>query len=289
METQQWLVLSWLHLIMNMISLESLSLRFEKSYQWSAACFYLINDSLHQNPAFSCCYCALSFQVKCSALTSFKSLIRNSLQFLPSHVLFICNSLTSTPPSLLNQTKWRKLLLRLKLNKSQIKDALSVSVFLWRCSVCIFSSGNLGSQLVEYKEEMYITADCGKTWRQVRLNSKTTLMICKLVLQRLFAAWKMSCSVTCHHAWALLLFNTHLSLQTGLGLFFEFSLSHVLILPNFIWHPLICCRFRAQYVANSSVCLNVLSVISRIVAASHLLNCILLLMTLNLDYYSDDD
>uniref|UniRef100_A0A8C7HJ56 VPS10 domain-containing receptor SorCS2 n=1 Tax=Oncorhynchus kisutch TaxID=8019 RepID=A0A8C7HJ56_ONCKI len=26
---------------------------------------------------------------------------------------------------------------------------------------------NLGSQLVEYKEEMYITSDCGKTWRQV--------------------------------------------------------------------------------------------------------------------------
>uniref|UniRef100_A0A3B4Y401 VPS10 domain-containing receptor SorCS2 n=1 Tax=Seriola lalandi dorsalis TaxID=1841481 RepID=A0A3B4Y401_SERLL len=27
--------------------------------------------------------------------------------------------------------------------------------------------GNLGSKLVEYKEEMYITSDCGKTWRQV--------------------------------------------------------------------------------------------------------------------------
>ncbi|NXP56900.1 SORC2 protein, partial [Heliornis fulica] len=27
--------------------------------------------------------------------------------------------------------------------------------------------GNLGSQLVEYKEEMYITSDCGNTWRQV--------------------------------------------------------------------------------------------------------------------------
>ncbi|XP_057201124.1 VPS10 domain-containing receptor SorCS2 isoform X1 [Triplophysa rosa] len=31
----------------------------------------------------------------------------------------------------------------------------------------IMGAGNLGSQLVEYKEEMYITADCGKTWRQV--------------------------------------------------------------------------------------------------------------------------
>uniref|UniRef100_G1NJP0 VPS10 domain-containing receptor SorCS2 n=2 Tax=Meleagris gallopavo TaxID=9103 RepID=G1NJP0_MELGA len=30
-----------------------------------------------------------------------------------------------------------------------------------------FVTGNLGSQLVEYKEEMYITSDCGKTWRQV--------------------------------------------------------------------------------------------------------------------------
>ncbi|CAB1351838.1 unnamed protein product [Coregonus sp. 'balchen'] len=30
-----------------------------------------------------------------------------------------------------------------------------------------WSKGNLGSQLVEYKEEMYITSDCGKTWRQV--------------------------------------------------------------------------------------------------------------------------
>lgn len=34
---------------------------------------------------------------------------------------------------------------------------------------CLFYwSGNLGSQLVEYKEEMYITSDCGHTWRQVR-------------------------------------------------------------------------------------------------------------------------
>uniref|UniRef100_A0A8C5LXD9 VPS10 domain-containing receptor SorCS2 n=1 Tax=Leptobrachium leishanense TaxID=445787 RepID=A0A8C5LXD9_9ANUR len=31
----------------------------------------------------------------------------------------------------------------------------------------IMGAGNLGMQLVEYKEEMYITADCGKTWRQV--------------------------------------------------------------------------------------------------------------------------
>nr|XP_014332631.1 PREDICTED: LOW QUALITY PROTEIN: VPS10 domain-containing receptor SorCS2-like [Bos mutus] len=31
----------------------------------------------------------------------------------------------------------------------------------------LFGPGNLGSQLVEYKEEMYITSDCGHTWRQV--------------------------------------------------------------------------------------------------------------------------
>ncbi|XP_049338640.1 VPS10 domain-containing receptor SorCS2 isoform X5 [Astyanax mexicanus] len=31
----------------------------------------------------------------------------------------------------------------------------------------IMGAGNLGSQLVEYKEEMYITADCGRSWRQV--------------------------------------------------------------------------------------------------------------------------
>nr|XP_023681206.1 VPS10 domain-containing receptor SorCS2 isoform X2 [Paramormyrops kingsleyae] len=31
----------------------------------------------------------------------------------------------------------------------------------------IMGAGNLGSQLVEYKEEMYITSDCGKSWRQV--------------------------------------------------------------------------------------------------------------------------
>uniref|UniRef100_A0A8D0G9T2 VPS10 domain-containing receptor SorCS2 n=1 Tax=Sphenodon punctatus TaxID=8508 RepID=A0A8D0G9T2_SPHPU len=31
----------------------------------------------------------------------------------------------------------------------------------------IMGAGNLGSQLVEYKEEMYITSDCGNTWRQV--------------------------------------------------------------------------------------------------------------------------
>ncbi|KAM9835269.1 VPS10 domain-containing receptor SorCS2 isoform X1 [Syngnathus typhle] len=31
----------------------------------------------------------------------------------------------------------------------------------------VMGAGNLGSKLVEYKEEMYITSDCGKTWRQV--------------------------------------------------------------------------------------------------------------------------
>ncbi|KAI4572168.1 hypothetical protein MJT46_005236 [Ovis ammon polii x Ovis aries] len=31
----------------------------------------------------------------------------------------------------------------------------------------VMGAGNLGSQLVEYKEEMYITSDCGHTWRQV--------------------------------------------------------------------------------------------------------------------------
>ncbi|XP_053560140.1 VPS10 domain-containing receptor SorCS2 [Bombina bombina] len=31
----------------------------------------------------------------------------------------------------------------------------------------IMGAGNLGLQLVEYKEEMYITSDCGNTWRQV--------------------------------------------------------------------------------------------------------------------------
>ncbi|XP_029310365.1 VPS10 domain-containing receptor SorCS2 isoform X5 [Cottoperca gobio] len=31
----------------------------------------------------------------------------------------------------------------------------------------IMGAGNLGSKLVEYKEEMYITSDCAKTWRQV--------------------------------------------------------------------------------------------------------------------------
>ncbi|KAJ0055861.1 hypothetical protein NL108_013982, partial [Boleophthalmus pectinirostris] len=31
----------------------------------------------------------------------------------------------------------------------------------------IMGAGNLGSKLVEYKEDMYITSDCGKTWRQV--------------------------------------------------------------------------------------------------------------------------
>lgn len=31
----------------------------------------------------------------------------------------------------------------------------------------IFPTGNLGSKLVEYKEEMYITSDCGRTWKQV--------------------------------------------------------------------------------------------------------------------------
>ncbi|XP_006893732.1 PREDICTED: VPS10 domain-containing receptor SorCS2 [Elephantulus edwardii] len=31
----------------------------------------------------------------------------------------------------------------------------------------IMGAGNLGSQLVGYKEEMYVTADCGRNWRQV--------------------------------------------------------------------------------------------------------------------------
>lgn len=36
-------------------------------------------------------------------------------------------------------------------------------------SISSSGPGNLGSQLVEYKEEMYITSDCGHTWRQVRV------------------------------------------------------------------------------------------------------------------------
>lgn len=31
----------------------------------------------------------------------------------------------------------------------------------------IMGAGNLGSKLVEYKEDMYVTSDCGRTWRQV--------------------------------------------------------------------------------------------------------------------------
>uniref|UniRef100_A0A3B3BBM1 VPS10 domain-containing receptor SorCS2 n=1 Tax=Oryzias melastigma TaxID=30732 RepID=A0A3B3BBM1_ORYME len=31
----------------------------------------------------------------------------------------------------------------------------------------IMGAGNIGSKLIEYKEEMYVTSDCGKTWRQV--------------------------------------------------------------------------------------------------------------------------
>nr|XP_060511891.1 uncharacterized protein LOC132693153 [Panthera onca] len=38
----------------------------------------------------------------------------------------------------------------------------------------IMGAGNLGSQLVEYKEEMYITSDCGHTWRQVRMRRPGT-------------------------------------------------------------------------------------------------------------------
>lgn len=38
---------------------------------------------------------------------------------------------------------------------------------LEQCNLSV-GPGNLGSQLVEYKEEMYITSDCGHTWRQVR-------------------------------------------------------------------------------------------------------------------------
>ncbi len=70
-----------------------------------------------------------------------------------------------------------------QVKKKEIKDALSLFVFMWIFSVCIFSSGNLGSQLVEYKEEMYITSDCGKTWRQVKMNTEKTLMVCECVLQ----------------------------------------------------------------------------------------------------------
>lgn len=38
--------------------------------------------------------------------------------------------------------------------------------------------GNLGSQLVEYKEEMYITSDCGRTWRQVRRQGGAEPTLC---------------------------------------------------------------------------------------------------------------
>jgi len=126
--------------------------------------------------------------VKCSALTNSQPLIHNSLQFSRGFILFICNSLTTTP--LLKLKKVRKLLLRLKIKRRKLKT-LCPSLYLWIFSVCIFSSGNLGSQLVEYKEEMYITSDCGKTWRQVKMNTEKTLMVCECVLQWLFGVRKM--------------------------------------------------------------------------------------------------
>lgn len=160
----------------------------------------------------------------------------------------------------------RKLLLCLKLKRRKLKLLyLSLSLrYIWRYSVCIFSSGNLGSQLVEYKEEMYITSDCGKTWRQVGRNTENRLMICKVVLQCLLMSEKcfiIDSSVTCHESLDLLLCIQHPPFPRDLvrfALWIQISFPLVPVVPNFIWHPLICCRFTAHYVADSSLCLNVL-------------------------------
>lgn len=47
--------------------------------------------------------------------------------------------------------------------------------------ISISPSGNLGSKLVEYKEEMYITSDCGKTWRQVHHTLFSSLVSCLFI------------------------------------------------------------------------------------------------------------
>uniref|UniRef100_A0A803YDV1 VPS10 domain-containing receptor SorCS2 n=1 Tax=Meleagris gallopavo TaxID=9103 RepID=A0A803YDV1_MELGA len=56
-----------------------------------------------------------------------------------------------------------------KINKIKPLIDYFQSLLLIGCPLLSLSfvTGNLGSQLVEYKEEMYITSDCGKTWRQV--------------------------------------------------------------------------------------------------------------------------
>lgn len=90
----------------------------------------------------------------------------------------------------------------LQVKKKKIKVSLSVSVFMLRYSVCIFSSGNLGSQLVEYKEEMYITSDCGKTWRQVRMtNDLQSCFAMTIGVRKKF--FTIDSSVTCHKSLVL--------------------------------------------------------------------------------------
>lgn len=71
----------------------------------------------------------------------------------------------STPRILLRVSSWA--LVSPHRDQSSHFDKVFCGFSVENSEVLILPSGNLGSKLVEYKEEMYITSDCGKTWRQV--------------------------------------------------------------------------------------------------------------------------
>lgn len=139
----------------------------------------------------------------------------SSLKFI---VLYITPSLLIHPLST-NEAKWRNWP-PVKREKGWYTLSLSSQLLLSCVSVHIISSGNLGSQLVEYKEEMYITADCGKTWRQVRI--KDSLQQWLLSLQKRFI---VAFSVTLRHTQCLL--SIHFTSVKILLFFNSVSLSFV--------------------------------------------------------------
>lgn len=81
----------------------------------------------------------------------------------------------STPKTRLRVSSWVPVSLQHENSAPLLRGVSCHSLpFQWMklhvesLEVLVLPSGNLGSKLVEYKEEMYITSDCGKTWRQVR-------------------------------------------------------------------------------------------------------------------------
>ncbi len=134
----QWLVHSWL---ISLTNKHLSSLRFET--RWSLFSPYKCTYSYTAQSehwvsikSYSLLLLLCISSVKCSALTNSQPLIHNSLQFSRGFILFICNSLTTTP--LLKLKKVRKLLLRLKIKIRKLKT-LCPSLYLCGYFLCVSS------------------------------------------------------------------------------------------------------------------------------------------------------